>query len=121
MRAKTWRAVVAAAGFDSGGVELVDGGSVGGGEGHMNGSGQRFPSSIQKSPPPSMANPGPRELSTTGTAWELAGAWPDAHLITVGDSGHTGSDRMRAAALAATERFKPRFTGSIPTAVEGHS
>jgi len=43
MRAKTRRAVVAAAGFDSGAVELVNGGSVGCGEGHMNGSGRRFP------------------------------------------------------------------------------
>ncbi len=67
MRAKTWRAVVAAAGFDSGAVELVDGGSIGCGEGHMNGSGGGSPSSIQKSPPPAMANPGPRELSTTVT------------------------------------------------------
>ena len=43
MRAKTRRAIVAAAGFDSGAVELVDGGSVGCGEGHMNGSGRGFP------------------------------------------------------------------------------
>ena len=43
MRAKTRRAVVAAAGFDSGAVELVNGGSVGCGEGHMNGSGRGFP------------------------------------------------------------------------------
>ena len=43
MRAETRRAVVAATGFDSGAVELVDGGSVGCGEGHMNGSGRRFP------------------------------------------------------------------------------
>ena len=43
MRAKARRAVVAAAGFDSGAVELVNSGSVGCGEGHMNGSGRRFP------------------------------------------------------------------------------
>ena len=43
MRAKTRRAVVAAAGFDSGAVELVNGGSVRCGEGHMNGSGRGFP------------------------------------------------------------------------------
>ena len=67
LRAKARRAVVAAACFDSGAVELVDGGSVGCGEGDMNGSGRGFPFSIQKSPPPSMANPGPRELSTTFT------------------------------------------------------
>ncbi len=43
MRAKTRRAVVAATGFDSGSVELVNGGSVGCSEGHMNGSGRGFP------------------------------------------------------------------------------
>jgi hypothetical protein len=43
MRAKTGPAVVAAAGFDSGAVELVNGGSVCCGEGHMNGSGRGFP------------------------------------------------------------------------------
>src|SRR3954465_4616188 len=43
MWARTRRAVVAAAGFDSGAVELVDGGSVGCGEGHMNGSGRGCP------------------------------------------------------------------------------
>ena len=37
MRAKTRRAVVVAAGFDSGAVELVDGGSVGCGEGQPSG------------------------------------------------------------------------------------
>ena len=37
------RTVVAAAGFDSGAMELVDGGSVGCGEIHMNGSGRGFP------------------------------------------------------------------------------
>ena len=44
--------------------------------------------------------------SPLSTAWELARAWPDAELVVVGDSGHTGSDAMRDAALAATERFK---------------
>src|SRR4029077_4252883 len=43
MRAKTRRAVVATAGFDSLAVELVNGSSVGCGEGHMNGSGRGFP------------------------------------------------------------------------------
>jgi hypothetical protein len=42
LRAKTRHAVVAAAGFDSSAVELVNGGSVGSGEGHMNGSGRRI-------------------------------------------------------------------------------
>jgi len=40
------------------------------------------------------------------TAWELTEAWGNAQLVIVGDSGHTGSDTMRAAALDATERFK---------------
>lgn len=40
------------------------------------------------------------------TAWELVHAWPEAELIVVPDSGHTGSDAMREAALAAAERFK---------------
>jgi proline iminopeptidase len=44
--------------------------------------------------------------SPLATAWELTHAWRDAELVVVGDSGHTGSDAMRQAALAATERFK---------------
>src|SRR6476660_819563 len=43
MRAKTRRAVVATPGFDSRAVELVNGSSVGCGEGHMNGTGRGFP------------------------------------------------------------------------------
>jgi hypothetical protein len=42
MRAKARRAVVAAAGFDGGAVERVNGGSVCCGEGHMNGRGRGF-------------------------------------------------------------------------------
>ncbi len=34
--------------------------------------------------------------SPLGTAWELARAWPGARLLVVEDSGHTGSERMRA-------------------------
>jgi proline iminopeptidase len=44
-----------------------------------------------------------------GTAWELARAWPDAELIVVEDSGHTGSDTMRAHLLSALDRFGERF------------
>ena len=44
--------------------------------------------------------------SPLATAWELTQAWRTAQLVVVGDSGHTGSDTMREAALAATERFK---------------
>jgi proline iminopeptidase len=44
--------------------------------------------------------------SPVATAWELVHAWPDAELVVVRDSGHMGSDAMREAAVAATERFK---------------
>ncbi|GAA3444173.1 prolyl aminopeptidase [Planomonospora venezuelensis] len=40
-----------------------------------------------------------------GTAWELARAWPDAELVIVEDSGHTGSDAMRVEILGALDRF----------------
>jgi len=40
-----------------------------------------------------------------GTAWELAKAWPDAELVVIGDSGHTGSVTMRTAIRAALDRF----------------
>jgi proline iminopeptidase len=39
------------------------------------------------------------------TAWELAKAWPDAKLIAIHDSGHTGSSAMRDAWMAALNRF----------------
>jgi proline iminopeptidase len=39
------------------------------------------------------------------TAWELARAWPDAELVVIGDSGHTGSDTMRTEILRALDRF----------------
>lgn len=39
------------------------------------------------------------------TAWELARAWPDAELVVVGDSGHTGSDTMSAEVRRALDRF----------------
>lgn len=42
------------------------------------------------------------------TAWELARVWPAAKLVIVGDAGHTGSEAMRAEALATTEQFKSR-------------
>ena len=44
--------------------------------------------------------------SPLATAWELTHAWRNAELVVVSDSGHTGSDAMRQAALAASERFK---------------
>ncbi|MBB5826484.1 prolyl aminopeptidase [Micromonospora carbonacea] len=41
------------------------------------------------------------------TPWSLARAWPDAELIVVDDSGHTGSDTMRRHLRAALDRFAP--------------
>jgi proline iminopeptidase len=43
--------------------------------------------------------------SPVGTAWELAQAWPDARLVVIDDSGHTGSEAMRRATGDALERF----------------
>jgi proline iminopeptidase len=43
--------------------------------------------------------------SPLGTAWELAQAWPDSELVVVGDSGHTGSETMKAMILETTDRF----------------
>jgi proline iminopeptidase len=42
------------------------------------------------------------------TAWELAQAWPDARLVVIEDSGHTGSTTMTEALLAATDEFARR-------------
>ena len=39
------------------------------------------------------------------TAWELAQAWPDAELIVIDDSGHTGSPAMQDALDAAADRM----------------
>ena len=43
--------------------------------------------------------------SPLATAWELAQAWPDAELVVIDDSGHTGSPAYRDEILRATERF----------------
>ncbi|MFB6620621.1 prolyl aminopeptidase [Streptomyces sp. NPDC085524] len=39
------------------------------------------------------------------TAWELSKAWPDAELVVIDDSGHTGSPAMQEAILEAITRF----------------
>ncbi|MEV6149945.1 prolyl aminopeptidase [Nonomuraea sp. NPDC052129] len=39
------------------------------------------------------------------TAWDLAQRWPDARLVVVDDSGHTGSGTMREQVLAALDAF----------------
>ncbi len=43
--------------------------------------------------------------SPLATAWELARAWPEAELVIVGDSGHTGSDTMKEESLRALDGF----------------
>ncbi|MFF0773854.1 prolyl aminopeptidase [Nonomuraea wenchangensis] len=42
------------------------------------------------------------------TAWELARAWPDARLVVVEDSGHTGSETLRKELFAAQDAFASR-------------
>ncbi|MGJ6127404.1 hypothetical protein QN239_33020 [Mycolicibacterium sp. Y3] len=39
------------------------------------------------------------------SAWELAQAWPDAELVVIENSGHTGSPAMAAAVREAIARF----------------
>ena len=39
------------------------------------------------------------------TAWELTRAWPDARLVVIDDSGHTGSETMKNAIRGALDRF----------------
>jgi proline iminopeptidase len=39
------------------------------------------------------------------TAWELARAWPDAELVVIDDTGHTGSAAMTAALDSAADRL----------------
>jgi proline iminopeptidase len=42
------------------------------------------------------------------TPWELAKVWPDARLVVVEDSGHTGSETMRKEIFAAQDAFAGR-------------
>jgi proline iminopeptidase len=44
------------------------------------------------------------------TAWELARAWPDAELVVIQDSGHTGSTTMGDALQDAGERLYATIT-----------
>ena len=53
--------------------------------------------------------------SPVGTAWELAHAWPDARLVVVDDSGHTGSETMRTAILDALNEFAPLTQVQVTT------
>jgi proline iminopeptidase len=43
--------------------------------------------------------------SPVKVAWDLAQAWPDARLVVIEDSGHTGSDAMSAEIRAALDSF----------------
>ncbi len=43
--------------------------------------------------------------SPLDTAWALAEAWPEARLVVVDDSGHTGSETMKDEILATTDRL----------------
>ena len=45
------------------------------------------------------------------TPWEIARAWPDAELVIIEDSGHTGSATMQEALDAAGERMFAVITG----------
>jgi proline iminopeptidase len=44
------------------------------------------------------------------TAWELARAWPDAELVVIEDSGHTGSRAMQEALRDAGDRLLTTIT-----------
>lgn len=46
--------------------------------------------------------------SPIGTAWELAQAWPDARLVVIEDSGHTGSTTMARVLEEALADFARR-------------
>jgi proline iminopeptidase len=46
--------------------------------------------------------------SPLATAWDVAQAWPDARLIVVDDSGHTGSETMQRELRDTLERFAHR-------------
>jgi proline iminopeptidase len=52
------------------------------------------------------------------TAWELARAWPDAELIVIEDSGHTGSAAMQEALHAAGDRLFATITGRTAIGAE---
>jgi proline iminopeptidase len=46
--------------------------------------------------------------SPLGTAWDVAQVWPDARLIIIDDSGHTGSETMQRELRDTLERFAHR-------------
>ena len=46
--------------------------------------------------------------SPLGTAWELHRAWPDARLVVIDDSGHTGSETMKNEIRQTLDHFACR-------------
>jgi proline iminopeptidase len=46
-------------------------------------------------------------------AWMLARAWPDAELIVIADSGHTGSPRMAEVLHDAGDRLYAAVTARM--------
>jgi proline iminopeptidase len=46
--------------------------------------------------------------SPLSTAWELAKVWPDARLVVIEDSGHTGSETMNRVLREAIDEFATR-------------
>ena len=46
--------------------------------------------------------------SPLGTAWELHRVWPDARLVVIDDSGHTGSETMKNEIRQTLDRFTCR-------------
>jgi proline iminopeptidase len=46
--------------------------------------------------------------SPLSTAWELARVWPDARLVVIEDSGHTGSETMNRVLREAIDEFATR-------------
>jgi proline iminopeptidase len=48
---------------------------------------------------------GRMDMGGSDTAWELARAWPDAELVVIERSGHSGSQAMTARQVAALDQF----------------
>jgi proline iminopeptidase len=48
--------------------------------------------------------------SPLDTAWALARAWPDAELVVISDSGHTGSGTMRMRVRTALDTFAAKVS-----------
>jgi proline iminopeptidase len=51
---------------------------------------------------------GRRDTGCFSTPWELSQAWPDAELVVIAESGHSGSAEMTARKVAALDAFATR-------------